>query len=212
MDLSTLNSIQQVILFALLILGHAFPISGFISLLRALSFRSALNNTPDKEKGDQTVSRIPTLQIEKQIAFYKEGALPATVIGKAKIRTAVREVQANRGLWNGYEFCVATDPRHPDESQRAPSIAVNNNEKDVGNWKAHISSLISWLKSMVQRAANHMSCRDSINCNAPGGINYMALSLIAGLVILYFIGFLILGIVSVGLWSKFVRPDIPRGG
>jgi Trk-type K+ transport system membrane component len=38
----------------------------------------------------------------------------------------------------------------------------------------------------------------------------MAVSLISVLVILYFIGFLLLGILTIGLWSKFVRPDIPR--
>ncbi|KAJ5593233.1 hypothetical protein N7537_010137 [Penicillium hordei] len=210
MDLSTLGSLQQGTLFALLILGHAFPIFAFISLLRAISFRTALNDAPSEEKGDQTVSQMPILQLEEQIGCYKEDELPTKLIDKAKIRMVVREVQADIGLWNGHELCAATDSQHCDETERSSSVSVNNKRKDIQNCKAHIQGLISWSKGMIHRSANRLSCRDSICCNAPDGIQYMALCLITGLIILYFIGFLILGIVSIGLWSKFVRPDIPR--
>lgn len=210
MDLSTLGSLQQGILFALLILGHAFPVFAFISLLRAISFRTALNDAPTEEKGDQAVPQMPISQLEEPIRCCKEDSFPAKLTDKAKVRMAVREVQADIGLWNGHELCAATDPRHPDETQRGSLVGVNNKMQDIGGWKAHIRSLISWFKGAVQRSANYLSCRDSICCNAPDGINYMALCLITGLVMLYFIGFLILGIVTIGLWSKFVRPDIPR--
>ncbi|KAJ5425278.1 hypothetical protein N7465_000348 [Penicillium sp. CMV-2018d] len=210
LDLSTLGSLQQAILFSLLILGHAFPIVAFISFLRAISFRTALNDAAAEEKGDQTVSQMPISQLEEHIGCYKEDPLPAKLIDKAKVRMAVREVQEDIELWNAHELCAATDLRHPDETQRGSSVSVNHKKKDIGDWKAHIQSLISWFKGAVKRSANHLSCRDSICCNAPGGIKYMALCLITGIVIVYFIGFLILGIVSIGLWSKFVRPDIPR--
>ncbi|KAJ5857863.1 hypothetical protein N7455_008757 [Penicillium solitum] len=210
MDLSTLGSLQQGILFALLILGHAFPVFAFISLLRAISFRTALNDAPTEEKGDQAVPQMPILQLEEKIGCCKEDSFPAKLIDKAKVRMAVREVQADIGLWNGNELCAATDPQHPDETQRGSFVGANNKTQDIGGWKAHIRSLISWFKDAVHRSANYLSCRDSMCCNAPDGINYMALCLITGLVMLYFIGFLILGIVTIGLWSKFVRPDIPR--
>lgn len=210
MDLSTLGSLQQGILFALLILGHAFPVFAFISLLRAISFRTALNDAPTEEKGDQAVPQMPILQLEEKIGCCKEDSFPAKLIDKAKVRMAVREVQADIGLWNGNELCAATDPQHPDETQRGSFVGANNKTQNIGGWKAHIRSLISWFKDAVHRSANYLSCRDSMCCNAPDGINYMALCLITGLVMLYFIGFLILGIVTIGLWSKFVRPDIPR--
>ncbi|OQD69239.1 hypothetical protein PENPOL_c002G01657 [Penicillium polonicum] len=210
LDLSTLGSLQQAILFSLLILGHAFPIFAFISFLRAISSRTALNDAAAEEKGGQTVSQMPISQLEEHIGCYKEDPLPAKLIDKAKVRMAVREVQADIGLWNAHELCAATDLRHPEETQRGSSVSVNHKGKDIGDWKAHIQNLISCFKGAVHRSANHLSCRDSIRCNAPDGIKYMALCLITGIVILYFIGFLILGIVSIGLWSKFVRPDIPR--
>lgn len=210
MDLSTLGSLQQGTLFTLLILGHAFPVFAFISLLRAISFRTALNDAPTEGKDDQAVSQVPISQLEEQVGCDKEDPLPAKLIDKAKIRMAVREVQPDIGLCNGHELCAATQLRNPDETQRGFSVGVNNKNKDIAYWKAHIRSLVSWFKGVVDRSANRLSCRDSICCNSPGGIKYMALCLITGLVIFYFIGFLILGIVSIGLWSKFVRPDIPR--
>ncbi|KAJ5244809.1 hypothetical protein N7489_004905 [Penicillium chrysogenum] len=169
MDLSTLNPLQQGTLFSLLILGHAFPIFATISLFRVWKFRSALKDHSSKEK-KQTVPEIPTLQAEeKQMACDKEGALSVKVIDKA----IVREVQSDvlspsepAGSYNGYGFIVVTDPRHPNQNRKVTSIIAD--KKDVGNRKAHNSSLSFWLKGMVQRAANHLSYRDSINCEEPG--------------------------------------------
>lgn len=219
MDLSTLSTLQQGTLFSLLILGHAFPIIATISLLRAWKLRSALkyNSNKEKEKKKQTGLRISTLQLEeKQLACDKEGALSTKVIGKARATTVVGEVQSDvsyqcepEGSWNDYGVIVLTGPRHLDQPQGVTSIFLVI-KKDVGTRKAHISSPSSWLKSMVQPAAKHLPCRDSLNCNESDEVEYRALYLISVLVALYFIGFLILGIVSIGLWSNFVRPDIPR--
>ncbi|KXG48998.1 Cation transporter [Penicillium griseofulvum] len=57
--------------------------------------------------------------------------------------------------------------------------------------------------------------QDPIDCNEPAEaeyrvIEYKAILLTAVLTMIYFIGFLIIGIMSIGLWSKFIRPDIPR--
>ncbi|CAG8904765.1 unnamed protein product [Penicillium egyptiacum] len=202
-DLSTLNPLQQGTLFCLLILGHAFPIFAIISLFRVWKFRSAQRDNSDRGK-------------EKKMACNEEGALSAKGIGNAKATTVVRELQPDassscepEGSCEDYGFIVVTDPRHPDRSQQVTSIIVDD-KKDVGNWKAHIPRLSSWLKGMVRRAANPLSCREPINCKEIGEVECRALLLTAVFIILYFIGFLVLGIVGIGLWSKFVRPDIPR--
>lgn len=219
MELSTLNPLQQGILFTLLILGHAFPVFGIISLFRAWTFRSALEDDSNKAMWQHTVSRMPTLKIEEiQMTGCKGGALSTNIISKSKITTAARGIQTDtsslrepEGSWNNYGFVVVTDSRHLDQSQLVTPVPTIDDKKDIGNWKAHISCLTSWSKGMTQRAANHLSYGASINCNQPGGIEYMALSLIGAFLVIYFISFLILGIVSIGFWSKFVRPDIPRG-
>lgn len=218
MDLSILNSLQQGILFTLLILGHAIPILGFISLKRAWSLRSALKCGSNKETGDQNVPRTPTLQIqEEQITEVKEGAIFAPVAGKANVITAVREVPADvsspgepEGSWNDYGFMVVTELTHTDQVQPVTSITIIGNKEDAKNGKPKVSFVNIRLKNLMQWAAGRLARKDSIHFSAPGEVEYMALFLISVLVILYFIGFLLLGIVSVGSWSKFVRPDIPR--
>lgn len=215
MDLSTLDPLQQGILFSLFILGHAFPIFATISLIRGWKLRSALENNSNEEKEKQTVS-LPIE--EKQLACEKEVTLSKQLVGKSNITTVVGEVQSNVSSprepgrsWNNYGVIVLTDSRHPDQIQQVTSIIVNG-KKDVGYWVSRISSLVSRLKSRVfpQRPANQLSCRDPINCNEPSEVECRALYLISMLIFIYFIGLLILGIVSIGLWSKFVRPDIPR--
>lgn len=218
MDLSTLNALQQGTLFALFILGHAIPIFGIISLLRAWMLRSALRDNSNKDKRNQTVSLMPILQTEeKQMACDKKGSQSAIAIGKAKTITAVREVEAvtsspceHEGSWNDFGFIVVTDSRDLDQTQLVTSVPIIDDAQNMGNQKGQILRLTSRLKHKMHRAANRLFCRVSISCNEPGGIEYAALSFIGVFFILYFISFLILGIVSIGLWSKFVRPDIPR--
>jgi hypothetical protein len=199
MDLSTLNSLQQGTLFCLLILGHAFPIIAIISLFRAWKLRSALRDNSNGEK-------------QNQVACNKQGALSAKDTCNAKATTVVREVQPDvsspcgpEGSSDDYGFIVVTDLKHPEQSQQVTSLIVDK-EKVLGNRKAHIS----WLKGIVQRASKLLSCKKPTNYRELDEVEYRALALTAVLIILYFIGFLILGIVSIGLWSKFVRPDIPR--
>ncbi|KAJ5201659.1 uncharacterized protein N7498_006322 [Penicillium cinerascens] len=215
MNLSILNSVQQGTLFTLLILGHAIPIFGFISLKRAWSLNSALKHSSNKETGEQNVPRTPTLQMQKE--QITEDIILAPVTAKAKVTTAVREVPADvsspgepEGSWNDYGFMVVTDLTHRDQNQPVASITIIGNKKDVNNGKAKILRVNIRLKNMMQWAADRLARKDSIHFSAPGGVECMALFLISVLVILYFIGFLLLGIVSLGLWSKFVRPDIPR--
>lgn len=158
------------------------------------------------------------LQIEeKQIAGYEEGAPSANFIGKEMPTTAVREAQADlsplcqsEGSWYDYGFILVIGSRHLDQSQLDTSSPMVDDKKGIDNRYAHVSSINNQLKDMSQREANNLTCEVSINCNEPGMIEYMALSMIGVLVILYFISFLLLGIVSIGLWSMFIRPDIPQ--
>lgn len=62
---------------------------------------------------------------------------------------------------------------------------------------------------MIQRASNHISSIWLINYTDPDGVKCIAYALVAILIVFYFISLLILGSVVIGLWSVFVRPDIP---
>jgi hypothetical protein len=213
MDLSALNILQQRTLFTLLILGHAISILGIVSLIRLWALRSAFKMNSNNEKAEQTVPRTPTLEmLEKEITEDKEGISSAKAPGKVKMTTAVREVPADASSpgepeksWNDYGFIVVTEQTPRNQSQRVTSITITGDKTT-----SRISCMTTRLKAMMQRAANRLTYRDSINYDEPGWVEYRAVSLISVLVILYLIGFLLLGILTIGLWSKFVRPDIPR--
>ncbi|CAI7633164.1 unnamed protein product [Penicillium discolor] len=105
----------QGILFALLILGHAFPVFAFISLLRAISFRTALNDAPTEEKGDQAVPQMPILQLEEQIGCCKEDSFPAKLTDKAKVRMA--------GYGMAMNFVLPQTHNIPTKSNEVLSLA-----------------------------------------------------------------------------------------
>jgi Trk-type K+ transport system membrane component len=65
------------------------------------------------------------------------------------------------------------------------------------------------LKSIWPRIKNHQSLSRSIDPSEPGWIEYNAMILVSVLAILYTVSFLFIGILSVGLWLKLARPDIP---
>ncbi|KAJ5144840.1 hypothetical protein N7448_002232 [Penicillium atrosanguineum] len=217
MDLSTINSVQQGTLFTLLIIGHAIPIFGVVSLIRLWSLRYTLTVNLNKDKAESITPCAPILEShEKPILDYKQDTLLAKIESKVTITTAVREVPADvsnpdelKGSWNDYGFIVYTDPRHPDRSQRASSITIFGEEKENSNERVQTPCMATNIKSIIQRAADRITCQNTVNYDEPGGVEYLALSLISVVVLLYFICFLLLGIIVLGFWSKFVRPDIP---
>ncbi|KAJ5111316.1 hypothetical protein N7532_001851 [Penicillium argentinense] len=202
----------QSTLFALLILGHAFPIFGTIILLRASTLRSAQKLTSRNTTKKQAESQV--LQKDGELmTCYRKSALFDSISVEAKAATERIEIQGDVSPhdehevpWDNYGQTVVTVSQSP---RRVTHVTVDNDE-DLGSRKILFMSFKSWSKRVVQRTASHLSCIFAINCNEPGVEQYMALALIAVLIILYFIGFLILGVVSIGLWSKFVRSDIPR--
>lgn len=218
MDLSTLNSLQQGTLFTLLIIGHAIPVFGVVSLIRLWALRSTLKGNSNKDKADSIAPCIPSLKPhDKPGLDDKQDILAAEIESKATITTAVREVPADvstpdepKGSWNDYGFIVLTDRTHVEQSQRVTSITIISEEKENSDQNVQTPHKATRIKSIIEGATSRLTCQHSINHDEPGGVEYLALSLMSVLVILYFTCFLLLGIVALGLWSKFVRPDIPQ--
>jgi hypothetical protein len=218
MDLSTLNSLQQGILFTLLIIGHAIPVFGIVSLIRLWSLRSALKNNSNKRQLELIVPCPPVLVSEQKTNIEeKDDSSRSKAASNSRIISDVREVPADvstpdepEGSWNDYGFIVVTEQTHPDQSRRVTSISIIGDKVENSNDNDQVPSLTIKMKSMIRRAADRLACQYSINTNEPGGLEYMALSLTSVLVMVYYIGLLLLGIIVIGFWSKFVRPDIPR--
>ncbi|KAJ6104266.1 hypothetical protein N7523_010586 [Penicillium sp. IBT 18751x] len=218
MDLSILNSLQQGTLFTLLIIGHSIPIFGVVSLVRLWALRYTLHGNSNKDNAESSAPCAAIFQQhENAVLNEKTEALAAIIESKETTSTAVIEVPADvstpddpKGSWKDYGFIVLTDRTQSDQSQQVTSVTIISEENKTGNGKGWSAQKASRIQSIIQRAAARLTRQISIDYDGPGGLEYLALSLISVLLILYFIFFLLFGIIVLGLWSKFVRPDVPQ--
>ncbi|KAJ5681593.1 uncharacterized protein N7477_001533 [Penicillium maclennaniae] len=212
------SNYEQGTLFTLLIIGHSIPIFGVVSLIRLWALRYTLHGNSNKDKAESSAPCAPILQpLEKPILNDKIDALASIMESKETTITAVIEIPADvstpddpKAPWNDYGFIVLTDGTHSEQSQQLTSITIISEEKKTSNDKGSTSHKASRIQCIIRRAAARLTRQISIEYDGPGGLEYLALSLISGLVLLYFISFLLLGIIVLGFWSKFVRPDVPQ--
>jgi len=220
-DLSTLSCFQQGTIFALLLLGHAFPIFGVIYFSRALSFRSTLkDNIADAEKKQASwpsfvqqdgAHREMVKGCDKQ---FEKDVVPVHCTDEVKARGPAITVQEGifssnyNAEWATYISTVIIDSQFPDRSTFAECNA-GDGHADIGNREKFVKRFICWSNGTIQGATKCFSSTWLTDYNDPDGIKCMAYGLVAILILFYFIGLLILGSVVIGLWSVFVRPDIP---
>ncbi|KAJ5594677.1 uncharacterized protein N7459_000885 [Penicillium hispanicum] len=218
LDLSTLNRVQQGTLFTLLVVGHAIPILGVLSLIRAWTLRAGLKERSYRKRQDHILIPKSTLLIEREkVSENKENASTVKITTLPKITTRVRELPEDSlssgeidPCWNTHDSIIITNSASSGQRPQAPSITILGVAETVLDTKTRISRNITSLRHSIQRQAKRISSRSSIDSDEPGWIEYRALLLLSVLVLLYFLTFLLLGIASIGFWLAFARPDIPR--
>ncbi|OQD84279.1 hypothetical protein PENANT_c013G00969 [Penicillium antarcticum] len=216
-DLATLNGIQQGTLFTLLILGHAIFIVGILSFLRARTLRSVLKDV-QRKTCDQTVTQTSTVHIQTEQSLEEKNGVPSVIITSLpKISATVGELPADISTFgksehdvslNDPDFIMITHPDMSDECQRVTTITVIGDNADVCDAKTRVFRMIGKLRSTIKQSKTNLTMVSSIDCGEPGWTEYKALSLISALVILYYIAFLSVGILCLGLWMKYCRPEI----
>lgn len=207
---------QQGTLLSLLILGHAIFILGILSFLRARTLRSVLEDARRKN-GDQAVTHTSIVQIQsEQLSEDKDGVLSVKI---TSLNATLGEVPADISTLGKSEHDVPSKdndcimlahPNMPDQFQRVTTITVIGDKTDVCDAKTHMFRMVGKLKSMMQQIKKNLSMNCSIDCGEPGRTEYKALSLISALVVLYYIAFLFFGIICLGLWMKYCRPEIAQ--
>jgi hypothetical protein len=195
LDLSTLNSLQQGILFALLILGHSIPIFGVISMVRAWTLRSTL-----KKKNETKIHN------EKKAVVEAEKS--KTTVTVTELPHWLPSPNESSTPQNDYGFSTVAEGIQASHSDDAPPDTTIGNKFTMGNAKLCILQIASRMRSTIRLAGKNLKHRSSIDYTQPGGLECLAVSLVSAMVVIYFIGFLVLGIVSVGIWSHVFRPDI----
>ncbi|CAG7933853.1 unnamed protein product [Penicillium olsonii] len=190
-DVSSQNSIQQGLLFALIILGHAIPICGVLSLQRAWSLRAALED--DTSNNDMRC--IIDAEKENITAAVKE--LPPCLFSPTESETPQEDY--------GFITVVESKPDKYDQEVGVGSITAQ--ASSLSTAQSYILRIAAVFTNMA-RSARKNWIRRSIDYNQPGGVECLSVTLVSILVLAYFIGFLCIGIVGIGVWSHVFRPDI----
>jgi hypothetical protein len=152
----------------------------------------------------------------EQLSEDKDGVVSVKI---TSLNTTVGEVPADISTLEKSKYDVSskdndctmvTHQDMSDECQRVTTITVIGDKTGVCDAKTRLFRMVGKLKSMMQQIKKDLSKSSPIDCGEAGWTEYKALSLISALVVLYYIAFLSFGIICLGLWMRYCRPDIAQ--
>lgn len=207
-----MNVIQQGTLFTLFIFGHAIPILGVLSFVRAWALFPILKDGQVeciKEKEQVKITaldiRVSELLDEREGGTLKKAQSPiitSTVVGSTETVCSLDKQDEISKV----EGCtIITDLTDPNRIQR---FAIDEEKGSSSVKKA--SYLPARLRGLVQKTSNWIKWRSSIDFGKPGGVECFALLFLSALIFLYFLAFLSFGIITLGLYLNFHHPEILR--
>lgn len=244
-DLSSLNTFQQSILFALLILGHAILISITVLFVRNRAFHSKFQGISKNRAHDRRVSEIvlasnPHIH-ETCVGVEYRGAELASSKGDDRANVTAHETSAPspqadddhiRWVDDDQITIGGTKSRHNHNHHPHrvfPMVGVgarldlNNHPRDVPpNLPIHEEEELTGLKGIFRGTQKYFSSKGFVSRNSSfhgltpaerdelGGVEYRAVSFLSVIVPLYWLSFLLLGIIGVGGWLEANHPDISR--
>lgn len=247
-DLSSLNSFQQSILFALLILGHAILISITVLFVRNRAFHSKFEGI-SKSCASQWLARRTSdfdlssnLRIrEAPVGTEDHEIKPATSKGGNKAAVTAQPVSAEGSFpqENDDHIRWADDDQvtigvrqshHNHHAHRVfPMVGVgarldlNNHPRGVSpNLPLYEEEKAGGLKGILRGTQKYFASKGFVSRNSSfhgltpaerdelGGVEYRAVSFLSVIVPIYWLSFLILGIVGMSAWLEANHPEIPR--
>ncbi|RAL16914.1 putative potassium transporter [Aspergillus homomorphus CBS 101889] len=252
-DLSTLNSFQQSLLFALLLLGHAILISITVLFVRKNAFQSKFKHIVDERKrrsasSTENSSRIAHLDpiaengdTEHQRSF-KSGE---SAHDGSKIMVATRAAPADANASSSEEDQIqwVDDDQvtlgHLNHRQQHhhhhvfPMVGVgarldlNNHPRDAvprlpQREEKREEENLPALKGILKGTQKYFASKGLISRNSQfhgltpeereklGGVEYRAVSFLLVIVTLYWVMFVVCGIVGMGTWIAVNHPEKAR--
>lgn len=242
MDLSTLNTFQQAILFTLLILGHAILISLTVLVVRKRAFEAKFKGVSDERERERS-TRNPS-QVELQVQEPVQGSTGTDLSGenpeghgckprpKSSVMVQVKPGESSspeEQLWvDDDQKTIGGTPRH--HHHRVFPMAgigarpdLNNHPRDaVPNVPLVVKDSVSGFKGMLRGTQKYMASKGLVSRNSQfhdltpaerdelGGVEYKAVSFLSVVVFLYFILFIIFGMIGVGGWLEANDPAVTR--
>ncbi|KAJ5948297.1 hypothetical protein N7466_001312 [Penicillium verhagenii] len=229
-DLSTLNTCQQVILFILLILGSVIFVSVAVLMVRKRAFEIKLQVVSNEREASRRASALESQEEPcAEASGHEQGAKcqprPLTVtVHEARGASSSHDQPA----WDDDDQITIADTlaRQHHHHRVFPMMGVgarpdlNNHPRDVApvplypveSPKSKAENVIRgtqkyfWSKALVSRNSQFHGLT-SAEREKLGGVEYRAVSFLSVIVSLYLIGFLGLGIVGMGTWLQVNHPE-----
>ncbi|GLI81137.1 hypothetical protein PoHVEF18_009509 [Penicillium ochrochloron] len=233
-DLSTLNTFQQAILFILLILGSAILISSTVLMVRKQAFEEKLKHFSEEREASRRASALELQNSTPELdAPPNEGDSQVQPKGTAEVHESSAESSTFRDdqiIWVDDDQITVGDVQARNHHHRRrvfPMAGVgarpdlNNHPRDVAPLPLFTDeSSLSGFKGIIRGTQKYFSSKGFISRNSQfygltsaereklGGVEYKAVSFLAIIVSLYFSMFLVLGIVGMGTWLEANHPEV----
>jgi hypothetical protein len=242
-DLSTLNSFQQAILFLMLIMGHAVLISLTVLLVRKRAFEAKFKGVSDdrKQKQASRLSSIIELQPgDPEVAGTTGTDLPEEADhckSRPKTSITVKETTGTGSSTPHEEPWVdddqitvggATRHHHHHHHRVFPMAGIgarpdlNNHPRDAApNLPLYAEDSVLGFKAVLRGTQKYIT-KGLVSRNSQfhdltaaereelGGVEYKAVSFLSVVVFLYFILFILCGMIGMGGWLEANHPDVTR--
>ncbi|KAJ5162022.1 Potassium transporter [Penicillium capsulatum] len=232
-DLSTLNTFQQAILFILLILGSAILISSTVLLVRKRAFEAKFKGVSDEREASR---RASALKLQSPSRDLPRGKEPGEESGPLRQKTTVQvqETPASSSIqndprWLDDDQVTVADSQSRHHQHRVFPMAgvgarmdLNNHPRDAPLPLYPEEPSGFGFKGIIRGTQKYFSSEGRITRNSQfyglttaerdelGGVEYEAISFLSVVVSLYFVMFLLLGIIGVGGWLEANHPEVTR--
>ncbi|KAL4909920.1 hypothetical protein BDW74DRAFT_45729 [Aspergillus multicolor] len=214
-EASTLTTFQQVVMFVLLMLGHAILISITVLHVRKREFQHKFKGI-SHALARRTAQGAPALDSSEERNVDKGYPMTHDVPMQSSSRSSfeIRAQSANVDEGVSYDPTPKTGADQPSnlkcENDRARNSCHSLNKAQLlpmGIWRGTQKYFES--KGLISRNSQFHGLtpeeRDRLQ-----GVEYKAVSFLSVIVLIYWVSFLCCGILGMGIWLELNKPQVPR--
>ncbi|KAJ6036279.1 hypothetical protein N7540_000558 [Penicillium herquei] len=210
-DLSLLTTVQQATLLALFIFGHAIPLLGVSSSIRAWVFYHTLKDESYQKEEVERKIGISCLEVKiSELLDEKDGTknTKSLDIKSTVVESSTNSTLDGRDKISEADHCtIITDLTNPNQIQQ---LVIVDEKRNTRPKNKILSRLLARSRKTVQWTRSHLKPRLSSNLTGSDGVECRALAFLSLLIFFYCFLFLSLGILILGLCLDLYHPDIPR--
>ncbi|KAL4880939.1 cation transport protein-domain-containing protein [Aspergillus karnatakaensis] len=219
-EASTLSTFQQVVMFVLLLLGHAILISITVLHVRKRAFQHKFNGISDalaQRPQDAPLSDTRVKSAAHEMSVTKGD--PTSHV--APLRSPSRSTVGNQILPGDNDLGIVPD-RQKSAAAETPYELKCQDESARNSWHSLNKTYLFPSIGIWRGTQKYFESKGLISRNSQfhgltleererlQGVEYKAVSFLSAIVPLYWLSFLCLGIVGMGTWLEVNKPQIPR--